>query len=423
MHARRSRSRRATIAYRELGEGEPIVFVHGLLVDGRLWDGVAERLADALPLPRRRLADGLPPDRDEPEADLSPSGLAEIVVAFMDALGLERATIVGNDTGGAVSQMLTAAHPDRVERLVLTNCDTFEHFPPFPFNGLTPIAKAARRRLGAAGAVSLRRRAPARVRPLAKRKIDPRLVDSWLEPAATDGEIKRDLTKILRGVDKRELIAADEQLASFERPVRFAWGSDDRFFKRSHAERLAATLPDARIADVADAATFVPLDQPARVAELVAEFVAAARGQLAERASPHGGVASSTVPPATTLSTPFMWSPMPCSGIATSTTTVPASREITFAGPSEASTSCIWSLAASSRAVKRSIPSSRARAASRLQIAVPAPRPCHSSITVTAASALVPSAPRTKRATATPSPLSLSKATSASWSWWSTSVR
>ena len=262
------------VAYRELGEGEPILFVHGLLVDGRLWDGVAERLAPRFrcivpdwPMGSHRIA-------MNPDADLSPPGLAEVIVAALDALGLERATIVGNDTGGAVSQMLTAAHPDRVERLVLTNCDTFEHFPPFPFNGLPMIARLpggtsalqAPFRFGAVRRLSFA--------PLAKRKIDPQLVDSWLEPAAADSEIKGDLTKILRGIRKQELIEADEKLRSFERPVRFAWGTDDRFFKRSHAERLAATLRDARIADVADAATFVPLDQPARVAELVAEFVA-----------------------------------------------------------------------------------------------------------------------------------------------------
>ena len=263
-----------TLAYREMGEGEPILFVHGLLVDGRLWDGVAERLGAThrcivpdWPMGSHRTA-------MSDSADLSPPGLAEIVVAFMDEIGLERVTVVGNDTGGAVSQILTANHPDRVERLILTNCDTFEHFPPFPFNGLTlfaripggvsalqaPLRFAAARRMGFA--------------PLVKHPLDQALVDGWLAPASEDGEIKRDLIKILRGIDKRQTIEAAEKLRSFERPVRFAWATEDRFFKLSHAERLAATLRDARIEQIPDARTFVPQDQPARVAELVAEFVA-----------------------------------------------------------------------------------------------------------------------------------------------------
>ena len=263
-----------TIAYRELGEGEPILFVHGLLVDGRLWDGVAERLAAGH---RCIVADwpmGSHRSAMSESADLSPPGLAEIVDAFMGEIGLSRATVVGNDTGGAVSQILTANHPDRVERLVLTNCDTFEHFPPFPFNGLTMVARipggvsalqaplrfAAARRMGFA--------------PLVKRPLDQGLVDGWLAPAREDAAIKRDVTKILRGIDKRQTIEAAEKLRSFDRPVRFAWATEDRFFKLSHAERLAATLRDARVEPIADARTFVPQDQPARVAELVAEFVA-----------------------------------------------------------------------------------------------------------------------------------------------------
>jgi pimeloyl-ACP methyl ester carboxylesterase len=260
------------ITYRDHGSGDPLLFVHGLLVDGRLWSGVAERLAGEY----RCLVPDLPLGSHRTpmhaDADLSPPGAAELIVAFMDALGLELATLVGNDTGGAVSQMLTAAHPDRVERLILTNCDTLEHFPPFPFNGLTMIARLP----GGVTALQLPFRLGAVRRasfaPLVKRPLDRELVDSWLEPAARDPEIKRDLTKVLRGVRKQDLIAAGERLRAFERPVRFAWGTDDRFFKRAHAERLAAMIPDAEIAAVEDARTFVPLDQPERVAELIASF-------------------------------------------------------------------------------------------------------------------------------------------------------
>lgn len=261
-----------TISYRDLGEGDPILFVHGLLVDGRLWDGVAERLADRFrclvcdwPMGSHRTA-------MKPDADLSPAGQVETIVGFIDALGLERVTLVGNDTGGAVSQMLTAKHPERVERLILTNCDTFEHFPPFPFSLMPPIARLP----GGMTALST----PFRLGPvrratyslLAKHPIAPELVDAWLAPSQADPGVRRDAAKLIAGVRKHELVAADEQLRHFERPVRFAWAPEDRFFKLAHAERLAAIAPDARIEHVADAGTFVPLDQPARVAELVAEF-------------------------------------------------------------------------------------------------------------------------------------------------------
>jgi pimeloyl-ACP methyl ester carboxylesterase len=263
------------IAYRELGEGEPIVFVHGLLVDGRLWEGVAERLAGRF---RCLVADwpmGSHKIAMDPDADLSPPGMAATIVAFLDALGVERATVVGNDSGGAMSQVLTANHPERVERLVLTNCDTFEHFPPFPFNLMPPIARlpggmtalAAPFRIGA-----VRRGTYAM---LAKHPIPPALVDDWLAPSLTDAGVKRDAAKLTAGMNKRYTLEAAERLRGFERPVRFVWAPEDRFFRLAHAERLAAMVPDGRIEQVADAKTFVPLDQPERVAELLAEFAGA----------------------------------------------------------------------------------------------------------------------------------------------------
>jgi pimeloyl-ACP methyl ester carboxylesterase len=261
-----------TIAYRDLGEGEPILFVHGLLVDGRLWDGVAERLASRFrcivpdwPMGSHRIA-------MDPDADLSPTGMAATIVAFIDALGLDRATVVGNDSGGAMSQIVTANHPERVERLVLTNCDTFEHFPPFPFNLMPPIARLP-------GGMTVLA-APFRIGPvarttyglLAKHPIPPELVADWLAPTMGDPAIKRDVRKFTAGAHKRYTLEAAEKLRGFKRPVRFVWAPEDRFFPLAHAERLAAIVPDARIEQVPDAKTFVSLDQPGRVAELVAEF-------------------------------------------------------------------------------------------------------------------------------------------------------
>lgn len=275
------------ISYRELGEGEPLIFVHGLLVDGRLWDSVAERLADRFrcivpdwPMGSHRTA-------MNEDADLSPPGQARLIAEFMAAIGIERATLVGNDSGGAVSQILTAAEPERVERLVLTNCDVLERFPPFPFSLMPPIARLP----GGMQALS----APFRIRAvrratyatLAKRRIAPELVDRWLEPSMRDAAIRRDARKLIAGADKRQTIAAAEELRAFERPIRFAWAVEDRFFAVELAERLAAIVPDARIEKIADARTFVPLDQPERVAALIAGF-------MAEEREPEPGTARSS---------------------------------------------------------------------------------------------------------------------------------
>lgn len=261
------------VRYREQGEGDPILFVHGLLVDGRLW----ERAVEPLSASHRCIVPDWPMGSHQaamkPEADLSPPGVANLIAGFMDELGLERATVVGNDTGGAISQILTANHPDRVDRLVLTNCDTLEHFPPFPFNALPMIARIPGAFTALAVPFRLGRVRRGTYAPLAKRPIDPALVDAWLAPLGSDDGVRRDARKATAGLDKRHTIAAAERLRAFQRPVRFAWATEDRFFKLDHAERLAAMLPDASIVEIEDARTFVSLDRPERLAEVIDGFV------------------------------------------------------------------------------------------------------------------------------------------------------
>src|SRR5215212_7364497 len=129
------------IRYREAGEGKPVVFVHGYLVDGRLWGGVVDELSSDY----RCFAPDWPIGAQQialnPDADLTPYGVAATIAAFLEELDLTDVTIVGNDSGGAMSQVLVSRHPERIGRLVLTNCDTHENFPPGPFKALIPLAK------------------------------------------------------------------------------------------------------------------------------------------------------------------------------------------------------------------------------------------------------------------------------------------
>ncbi|MEK6277902.1 MAG: alpha/beta hydrolase [Actinomycetota bacterium] len=261
-----------TVNYREAGSGEPIVFVHGFLVDGRLWSETAEHLSKTY---RCILPDwpmGAHKTAMSADADLSPPGIANLIADFLEALELNGVTIVGNDSGGAMSQVLATRRPERIGRLVLTNCDTHENFPPSIFKAMPPLAKLP----GAMAAMALPFRIGALRRaafaPFAKRPIPPDLIDSWFEPGASDAGIRRDTAKLTAGMHKRYTLEAADRLAEFDRPTLFAWAPDDRFFKLSYAERLAETIPDATIETIDDAKTFVSLDQPQRLAEVIAAF-------------------------------------------------------------------------------------------------------------------------------------------------------
>ncbi len=261
------------IRYREAGEGKPVVFVHGFLVDGRLWDGVVDQLADRC----RCIAPDWPIAAHQvamsPDADLSPPGIAALIANFLDALELEDVTIVGNDSGGAMSQVLVTRHPERIGRLVLTNCDTYDNFPPGIFKAMPPLAKlpggmtvlAAPFRIGA-----LARHA---FKPFARIEIPAELVASWMAPVLSDRGVRHDAKKVTAGMNKRYTLEAAERLSESELPLLLTWAPGDKLFPISAAERLAQETPNARLVEIPDASTFVALDQPARLADEIATFV------------------------------------------------------------------------------------------------------------------------------------------------------
>lgn len=266
------------IRYREGGTGDPIVFVHGFLVNGRLWDGVAVPLSERFrcivpdwPMGSHRRA-------MRPNADLSAGGMAELVAGFLGSLGVGTATVVGNDSGGAVSQILAARHPDRVARLVLTNCDSYENFPPSPFGQFPRIARLP----GVMSALTVplkvgavRRRAFA---PFARTTVPDDLLWEWSEPSATDSAVRRDARKFAAGMDRRLTLDAAERLAEADRPTLIAWAPEDRFFPFKYAQRLAEDIPGARLETFSEARTFLPIDQPERLAGTIGEFVAETAG-------------------------------------------------------------------------------------------------------------------------------------------------
>jgi pimeloyl-ACP methyl ester carboxylesterase len=261
-----------TIHYREAGSGPPIVFVHGFLVDGRLWDGVLERLADRYRVIAPDWPMGAHRTAMNPGADLSPPGIAATIGAFLDALDLDDVTLVGNDSGGAMCQIFAAGAPARLGRLALTNCDTHENFPPGIFKALPPLAKLP----GGVALTIAPFRIPAvlrlAVRPFAKTRIPNELVDSWGKPATTDHGVQRDVGKVAAGMDKRHTLAAAERLRGTELPLLLAWAPGDRFFPIRYAERLAAEVGGARLVEIPGAKTFVALDQPEKLAAELAAF-------------------------------------------------------------------------------------------------------------------------------------------------------
>jgi pimeloyl-ACP methyl ester carboxylesterase len=254
------------------GEGPPVVLVHGLLVNANLWRGVVPRLngftrmAIDMPLGSHLVA--------MPARRLTPDDLGALIGEAVQALGLEDVTLVGNDTGGALCQIVASHRPSWLGRLVLTSCDAFEHFPPPMLKPLFMQLSLPGGALAALAPMRLRaaRRLPIAYGMLTHHRIPDQPSDSYVLPALQDADIRADLVRVARGIDSCHTRQAAERLKSFDRPALIAWSADDRFFPRADGERLARTIPNARFELVQGARTFSPEDRPGQLADLIAEF-------------------------------------------------------------------------------------------------------------------------------------------------------
>ncbi|MEU8698231.1 alpha/beta hydrolase [Streptomyces sp. NPDC048680] len=275
-----------TIAYEDTGgDGPAVVLLHGLMMDASLWDATVAGLSAG----HRCLAPTLPlgahlhPVRAD--ADLSLLGAARLVAEFLDRLDLRDVTLVGNDTGGALVQLLIGEgdgdRADRVGRVVLVSCEAFDNYPARVTGTTLALAGRLSPRLFGLFMQQMRLRAVRRL-PIAFGRLTERgdaTTRRWTRPVMTRPGIRRDAVRTLRAADAdaRRLAGAAEALPSFDRPALVVWAAGDRVMPPEHGRRLAALLPQGRLTEIADSRTLVPLDQPERLALAIREFVPAAR--------------------------------------------------------------------------------------------------------------------------------------------------
>lgn len=259
------------------GDGPVVVLLHGFLMDPSLWDDVIADLArdhrclaPTLPLGAHRRA-------MHTNADLSLRAISRLVAEFLDRLDLHDVTLVGNDTGGALVQLLVCEGSARLGRIVLASCDAFDNFPPRVSGKMLVLTGKLPPAAFGAFMQQLRVRAIRRL-PIAFGWLNKRgdaVTRRWLEPMLTQPEIRRDAVRALRAVaaEPKLMVEAADCLPKFDRPALVVWASQDRIMPPEHGRRLAELLAHGRLVEIDDSYTLLPLDQPARLAEAIRMFV------------------------------------------------------------------------------------------------------------------------------------------------------
>ena len=271
---KQARTHLGTIEYRDIGDGPVIVFLHLVLAEASHWDKMPPLLADrfrcilpTLPMGAHRVA-------ADDNADLSAAGLARAVAELLVHLDVRDVTLVGNDSGGAISQVVAMNHPARLGRVVLTNCDMYDAFPPriFRYFKLLPYIPGAMSITGRALKIRAFWRLPFVFGRLTN-AVDGLKIDRWADALLASKRVRRDANKVIKGFGPDVTNAAAAALRATTLPFLVAWGADDKAFKPALAERFCAEVPTARLVMIEDCKTLVCWDQPQRLAQLISDFI------------------------------------------------------------------------------------------------------------------------------------------------------
>jgi pimeloyl-ACP methyl ester carboxylesterase len=257
------------------GEGPTVVFVPGLLMDGRQWRKVIAELEGEFRCVTPTLPTGAHREPMRPDADLSLRGMGRIVTEFLEAADLRDVTLCFNDWCGA-QVMIANGGMDRVGKLVLVSCETAGNYPP----GAAGFAAWLSAKLPG-GYIATRRvllnpwlrRLPFVFGQMTKRGVPDELMRDWMEPLRRK-EIRRDLRRYAGDAmhGKHDLARATASLSSFEKPVLVVWDEEGKMMPNEAGRALAASFPKSRYVELPDCFTLIPEDQPEALAQEIRQF-------------------------------------------------------------------------------------------------------------------------------------------------------
>lgn len=272
-------TRLGPVPVRLVGQGPPVLCVHGAFVDSRIFDATAKLLSDAATVILPDLPQGAHrcavPDRNL----LNAGGIADALADVLAEVGLGPAVVVGNDNGGAMSQVFAAQHPDRAVGLVLAGCEVLEHFPPAAF---APFVAGAKWPVTLAGFARLLRipallADPGPLNIFTVSGFGRSYVREVFAGILEDPEVRKDLAAFIRSLRPEILLGASSRLGYLQGRAAVVWPRHDIFFSARDGHRVAALL-DTQVVWADRARTFVPVDRPDLVAAAVKRVLRTSTG-------------------------------------------------------------------------------------------------------------------------------------------------
>jgi pimeloyl-ACP methyl ester carboxylesterase len=265
------------IAYAEVGSGPVALFVHGVLLNKHLWRHQLAELSDI----RRCIAVDLLAHGDSeiaPDQVVTVTDNANMLREVLDALKIDKVDVIGNDSGGGISQIFAANNPQRLRSLTLTDCDTHDNWPPEAFKPFVEMTKSGGLRDTLTGMLddkniyrSQQALGPAYEHP---KKVTDADIETYLRPFFRSEQRIRDLERFVVAFDNKHTLAVESRLRELRAPTLIVWGTDDVYFPVEWADWLAETIPGAKKPVMLEGARiFFPEERPAEFNRLLRDHL------------------------------------------------------------------------------------------------------------------------------------------------------
>jgi pimeloyl-ACP methyl ester carboxylesterase len=235
------------IAYAEAGQGPLALFVHGVLVNSYIW---RHQLAELSAMRRCIAIDTLAHGASEvsDDQDVSTTAQAGMLAQLLDALGIDKVDLVGNDGGGAVCQIFAVNHPHRVRSLVLTDCDTHDNWPPEAFQGFVDLCAMGGLRDTLSAMLDDKNAFRTALGPCYENtaSVSDDTIEAYLRPYFSKPNRIRGLERFVAAFDCAQTVAIERKLKLIEAPTLIVWATDDVYFDKKWAHWLAERMPGTR---------------------------------------------------------------------------------------------------------------------------------------------------------------------------------
>jgi len=265
------------LAYTDVGEGEPILFVHGIPTSSYLWRNVIRALDDkyrCIAPDLMGLGDTLTPldHRYDMEAQ------ADKIIELADHLGLDQFTLVCHDQGGACSQWLAVNNPDRIRRFIITNCVCYDNWP-------VPIVARSMKMMKINFLFELtyklnypprwgKSRMGMRLGVYDRTKMSDDAIDEYMKVGAMGRDKFEQWRLFTLAGDCKYSVEAAKKFGEFDRPTYVMWAADDRWLSVSWGRKLYDDIAGSRRMEIIPfAGHFWQEEKPELGAKNIREFM------------------------------------------------------------------------------------------------------------------------------------------------------